>query len=573
MKRPGQNNPDLVEPGEKRFRANDHQQTTASVQPLVEPVKPVFTRRVLTANLDGELNPQVTKIVTDRAGVMVGNYKLVLAAEPAVRLMELPSAEKEANRSAAVGIYETLEAVRQERVKDTQLKGDVRAPSKALIIKGAGQSVEQTFKDLTADKDEKTGKNKRGLVAALGGRRGKVSTVPGEVRAINPGFKVGSQTLQLLGHLSQAFMNKVDDMEYQAVLVNDRIFVAANKQTAIGSFASKSLRDLLAEGARRPVPDHDTKARVRAYKIGALCEALKLDKASTATLTPVQEDGAKMLAEYALGHHIDHAARKPLRSLLNVLKHQAVNGPAMLGPFVPGEAREYVTDPRYKHQVILVKTPILTGFHAEQALVHTLVLAGWRTGAFVAGTKIPCFGCWLTLNLLPQRGYPLTFTQKPGYIWDTTISAGMTAVANSLGVESKTDLTKLCQNAYGYTNDKFRQFMTALGPMDDLEVEVVPGQMGEAVSGLTQARSQGSFYLAHEAPVSSSIAGAPYPDTVPSSPVYTYDTPPGSPGGLRDDAATKDYEKKLAEFRTAKEKQEKEAAAAKEDADDGATTT
>lgn len=575
-------NPDLVEPAEKRFKSNQHQQPTGPVQPLatqqppaaptqtpqtvtqpqlVPPVKPVSTRRVLTANLDDELNPQVAKLVNERADVMVTNYKLVRTAEPAIRLAELPVPAKEANRSTAVQVYENLERVRAERVKDTQLLGAVRASSDVLIIRGKGQSVAQTFKEITTDDNQRT------LVEALGMRRGMVSTIPGEVRAINPGFKVGSQALQLLGHLSQAFLNKVNDMEYQAMLVNDRVFVAANEQTAIASFAGMHLRDLLAEGTRNIILDTDPKAKVRAYKIGALCEALKLDKASTAQLTRVQEDGAKMLAEYALGYHIDHTARKPLRSLLNILRHQAVNGPAMLGPFTPDVARDYVADPKYKNKVILVKTPVLKGWHAEQALVYTMILANWTAGAFVAGSKLPCFGCWLTLNLLPQRGYPLSFTKKPGYIWGTTMS-GLTAVAKRLGVASTAEVKLLCQNAYGYTEDRFLQYMTAIEPLDDLTVVVVKGQMGESVSGLTQAMSQGSFYLAQKAPVTTSIAGTPYPDEPPGSPFGYYESPPNSPGRVHDEAELADYDGKVKEFTSA---QEKAAAAINNDA--GGTTT
>lgn len=562
MKRSEEHNPDLVEPNEKRFKSGDQQQVTALVQPLsaqqpakvlVEPVPPVSTRRVLTANLDGELNPEVKKIALDRANVMVGNYKLVRAAEPAVNLVALPDREREASRSVAVQVYENLQRIREERAKDTQLRGDAHAPSNVLIIKGEGQSVTKALKDITTNDRTRT------LIEALGPRRGKVSTKPGEVRAINPGFKIGSQTLQLLGHLAQAFMNKVNDLEYQALLVNDRIFVAANEQTAIESFAGKSLRDLLAEGAGRVVADHEPKSAVRAYKVGALCEALKLAKDSTAKLTPVQTDGAKMLAEYEFGHHVDHTTRRPLRSLINVLKHQALTGPAMVGPLVPADARAYVTDPQYKYKVILMKTPVKKGWHAEQALVHTLALAGWDTGAHVAGTKLPCFACWLTLNLLPQRGYRLTFVQKPGYIWDTTTVSGMTAVAKSLGVASVDELKTLCRNAYRYTDNKFLQFMTALDTMATLDVTVVPKHMGEKESGLTQAMSQGSFYAAQKAPKPTLIVGAPYPDKVPSSPPGIYDSPPNSPGRVQDEEATKDYETKLADFKSAKEKEAKEA--------------
>lgn len=578
-------NPDLVKSGEERFlvqplSAQQQPKTPTQTPPtgttptttsapqqkaLVEPVPPVFVRRILTAKLDSALNPKVTQIVTDREKVMVGNYKLVLFAEKTLRQTALPAPAKEANRNVAVQVYKTLKRVRDERNKE--LTGAVHPPNKrgtGLTTNGKSQNVTMAFKEITSDT------NKRLLVEVYGCRKGKASTKPGDVLAINPGFKVGNQTLQLLGHLSQVFFNRVEDMEVQAMLVNDRILVAANDQKAIASFKGQRLRDLLAADAKNRVSDIEPKAKVRPYKIGALCEALKLDLNSIANLTPVQEDGAKILAEYALGHHIDHAARAPLRSVINVLKYQAVEGPPMLGPFVPTAAHHYLTDPKYKHQVILVQTPVLTGWHAEQALAYTMILAKWRKGAFVAGTKLPCFGCWLTLNLLPQRGYPLTFTQKPGYIWDTTIAVGMTVVGNALGIATTADLRTLCGNAKVHTDNRFVQFMTALSALDDLKVNVVKGAMPKSV---TQSLSQYSCYIAKEVPVPTSIAGGSYPDNPPYSPPGTYNSPPSSPGYQEDLVVQADYDKKVKEHNEAKAKKEQEEkeAAAKKDA--GGTTT
>jgi hypothetical protein len=513
------------------------------------PVRPVSDRRDLLAHL-ARTHPDVRAKVKENSKVAIANFKLIQAATPETRSKPLASGKKEKNRDVALAMFTQLDKVKKKRTHTTALQGSLRTGDSQLTATGKNESVKKAHKDYTKDSGN------RDLVYPYGNRKGAVSDTLGEVLAINPGFKIGEQTLQILGHLSEIFMHRMPDMEYQSMLVNDRLFVAANAQNAIAAHQGKVLQDFMAQAAKDVVVDKEAIDQQRRRKLGALSEALKLDPASKDPLTAEQIEGAAVLAEYDVGYHVDHDARDSLESVLKVLQHQASNSIAMVGPLDPVNAAACVADDAYRNKVILVQTPTQTGWHAEQALALMLITAGWSRGARVGGTKNPCFTCWLTLNLLPQCGFPLEALQTPGFIWESNTVPGLTHVAKALHIKTVSELLKSFDAARVYTEGGFRQFMTAMSAQKDLVVDVTNDDL--AGRRLTQASSQRSFNLGHMVPEPEEITGGDYPTVVPTSPPGTYGTPPGSPRRQADERAETSYQEQQREYeRQMKEYQEK----------------
>src|SRR5215469_1750671 len=485
---------------------------------LKEPVKPVSTRRSVIEKLD--LNTKVKGIAKDRAKKTVDNYKLVNAASAAVQSGKLADQGKDQSRKFVVELSKKMETTRKKRQQLKTLTKQKLATTSQLTQDGQAENVSKAFLEYTGEGD-------REFEFPFGNRKGKVSTDSSEVGVLNPTYKVGEQPLQMLGHLSQLFMNKVNDYEYESLLVNDRVFIASNAQAKIAQFKNEKLQDFLAAAAKKVVADASAASKdLRAYQIGALSEALKLDPTSTSDLTPQQKDGAALLAEYEVGYHIDHEVRKDVMSFLGLLQHQAKNALVMSGPSVPDTAKDLVRGGK-KYSVHLVQPSEKGGWHAEQALALTLILAGWTSGAVVSGTKQPCFCCWLTLSLLPQCGFPLTYNLAPGFIWDTTTMTGLTKVAKALGIETVSVLLKLFKDAESLTEDQFMQFMTALKTQTVLTVDVTIGGKGLTARDLTQNQSARSFGFPRE---QEDLRGAPFLAEPPSSPFGGYGSPPSSPG-------------------------------------------
>ena len=515
--------------------------TTPPIPPQPQPpVKKKSARRSLAAKLPVQLADSVETSMNERATITLRNAKRVqlVAAIKAIQTGGSLDAPTEGNKLLALTINQTLKTnqARQQKLKANR---GVPLSGASRLTQDGKNSVKDTVSELTAADD-------REFAMPFGTRRGGVSTTSGEVQAINPGLKVGEQVLQLLGHLAQLFMNTNSDMEYQVLLVNDRLLVASNAQEKISSFAGKDLQSMLSAAAKTPAtltPD-GASDKVRAYRVGALAEALRAKSAGAAVpLTTQLRDGAALLAELEVGYHMDHSARPALASLLSVVQHQALNQVVMHGPVTPDGAVALIGDPNFTNSVILVKPSVKSGWHAEQALVSALVKAGWTRGAAVGGTKLPCFCCWLTLSLVNQCGYPLGFVPTPGFLWESTTLAGLTSVAQQLHVSDVTSLLSQFRTAQSMTGDGFGQFMTALKEQSNLTVDTsLSGKkMGE--KGLTQNQSQKSFNFGHYAPTPVDLPGE-----APGSPVGTYGTPPSSPGGQADETMETEYKSDYQEY-------------------------
>jgi hypothetical protein len=513
------------------------------------PVKPVSTRRSVIAKLPGGLNSKIEGVVKPHAKRTVDNFKKMNSVSPTARTTKQASKQKEKTRQFVLELSDQLEKTKKQRVAAKKLTGPKLTTKSKLIAKGKGESVSDAFLEYTGDDGD------REFAFPFGNRMGKASTDKDEVGVLNPGYKIGIQPMQMLGHLSQVFMNAVNDYEYESMLVNDRVFVASNAEETINQFRKKTLQSFLADAAQKVVADAEAQSsKQRAYRIGALSEALKLDPMSTDDLTPQQKDGAALLAEYEVGHYIDHAVRKDIASFLGLLQHQAQNAIKMRKPKTPEDAAGQITgSPQYS--VNLVKPPQQGGWHAEQALVMTLVLGGWTGGAVVSGTKQPCFCCWLTLSLLPQCGYPLTYNLAPGFTWDTTTMAGLTKVAKALGIAKVSVLLDMFEATQVLTGDQYKQFMTALTTQTDLTVDVTIGGERLRARGLTQDQSSKSFIFPRD---EEELTGGEFPDEPPDSQYGDFGSPPSSPSITQEKMEIDDYEKEQSEFDAAKKKADEE---------------
>jgi hypothetical protein len=471
-------------------------------------------RRSAVAHLSRKLHPDVLKVIQERAKIMVGNYKRIKEVAVTDQTTRLTSADKERMRQLALELHSGLVEAKELREKVDALRGPKLTGKSGLTIDGKNENVTKAFKEHTTD-----GGNR----AQVGDNNytGTASTTLGDVLALNPGYKVGEQTLQILGHLSQLFMNKLTDLEYQSMLVNGRIFIAANAQAKIEAFRDKILQDFLDDAAQTIIADSAESKQVRPYKIGSVSAALKLDPSSKDPLTQQQIDGAQTLAEYEFGHHIDAKARPGLQSVLNVLQHQASNKLKVIGPFAPKEAATYIKKPGYENAVILVHSLTAGGWHAEQSLSLMLIEAKWSSGAIVGGTKLPCFACWLTLNLMNQCGFPVESVQKPGFIWETNTIPGLTWVAKALHVTRVSELLDFFDATKTLTEDQFQQFMTALTKQDDLEIDWANETLGTLKQRqMTQAQSKRSGYFGNKKLEPLNVA--PYPEKEPLSPTQYY---------------------------------------------------
>ncbi len=319
----------------------------AGDNPPVKPVRPTSKRRNLTARLRRPLNPQVLDLIQTNADIAVTNL-LITRAVATIAAGGSPDAATEENKVLALAINRYLKENKAAKEKIQANRGAPLTGKSKLTDKG---SKDKSTRQATECFIESGG---RTMTQPYGPFGGAVTTTTGEVTAINPGLKVGAQTLQLLGHIAQLYMNRNSDMEYQVMFVNNRLLVASNKQEKIGSFAGVSLQTLMAGAAVKPVTltkedmTKDTSSgAARAYMIGAVSEAFRADPASKVPLTQQQRDGSAMLQEYQVGYHIEHGARLTLGGLVNLIQHHSLNDLPMHGPFIPEKAAGLITDPSY----------------------------------------------------------------------------------------------------------------------------------------------------------------------------------------------------------------------------------
>jgi hypothetical protein len=443
-----------------------------------------------------------------------------VAVTPEVRGTPLSDTVKDKKRKLVGEVHEKLAKVKQEKVVLGLNYGTLPGKSKAK------KKVPQTT---VKKKSAEVVKGEEGIARPFGHQKGGFNRNESGVRAILPSVQIGEQTRQYLTHVSELFFARVSTMEVEGMLVNDRLLVSANETATVTKIAQLRLGDLLAEAAEDPSAEIEVIAdahKTRRYRIGVMGEALKLVEQGSKP-TEAQRKGVEVLAEAQTGFHVDYDARPMLESFVRTLQTQVRTITKVRGPYSIEDAAEKIKDPEFKHSVIAVKALEGGKSHAEQHLALAYVKSKTSERAAVAGTKIPCAVCWLTLALVHKAGRNLDFNNTPGGLWDSTVYRGLSAVANELKITDATQLWESFVESYQtlLDEDTFVQYLTALRKGTELIVTIPKKGGGLKGLGYTQDISGLHREFIGERP--QSPLGESFPET-PLSPRGSYGTPPHS---------------------------------------------
>lgn len=526
--------------------------------PDPEPVRPTRKRRILLDQLDG-IDSRISSKSKKAARECVTEIRRFQVTPSGVQQKSLTSKKDEGTR-----VFFSEVGVQLNKASDQRSKFGKARKKKIKGKGGKGKPGKVNFTSVAKAIDDHITKDVD-ISRPYGQQKGAAIVEPGRVLALNPVIKIGSQTEQLLGRISELFMKAASDMEYETMLANQRLFVSANNQENVDKISALHLKDMLTAAAKAIVADNAESSALRRYSVGALAVALDSVDPGTA-LTEQQERGADMLSELSVGYHVDASARKDLADALKVLQAQIRTRTKVYGPCTPDEAAEAFHDPALVNHVIAVRPPD-DDSHAEQYLALTLVKAGWDGPAIIGGTKNPCSCCWLTLALVLQHGHNLKFNNFAGLYWPKA-ARGVKLVAEELGVADISVLMQHFAEANNLTNDdgEFIQHLTALEKVG-LVVTVPKKGGGLAAKGLTQDQTARSVYMVDNPAFSTDKLPDEFAE-YPGSPLYTYGSPAREDDSdvERDELAQEEFEKQRKEWTERQEKAAKEKAA-KEEAD------
>jgi hypothetical protein len=442
-----------------------------------EPIQPDTSYRDLTTKV--KLNAKVQSIIALKSRAVVDSAKVYVVSSEKTRTGPLTDPTDRVKRKRVEEIHTALnDKTKTRKILDDHFgsmpvdttKKKVKSGQK-VTLKAIGEQVPK----LVLGED---GEGAR----PYGHQKGMLTLEPDRVHALRPKVKVGGLVKQYLGHISELFFAKVQGMEVECMLVNDRVLVSVNDSDLVKQVAALTLQTLLKEAEQEVATSEDVHNR-RRHDVGVMGGALSV--ADGVDPTKTQLEGATRLSEAAIGFHMDHDSREGLESFLGMLQEQARSALQVQGPFSIDEAATKITDPTFENAVIAVGT-LKNDSHAEQHLALALVKSGYRGKATVAGTKNPCTVCWLTLALVQQAGFDLDFNNNPGALWGTTYR-GLSAVAEALNVTDITNLAKRLRKTVDLLPDQeFTQFLTALKEGTNLTIKVPTTGGGLKEKGYTQ---------------------------------------------------------------------------------------
>lgn len=476
-----------------------------------EPVEPVKTRRSLIAHLD-TIHPEVAKIVKLKARKCVTEMRRYSVTKEDVRNTKLKD-KAEKLRVCHREMFKQVNNSKEERQRFKRLR------EQPLPVSSGDDAPNFTNTKKAIDQHIRPDKSK--FVKPYGQQKGFLNTTADTVEALKPVIKLGNQTEQLLGRISELFMKKCKDMEYETMVANGRLFFSSNHIASVDAIAKLYLQDLLNEAAGTLVADNSKNALLKQYKIGIIAQALAASDPNV-PLTPTQQKGAEYLAEYEVGYHIEHDARQNLVETLKVLQKQIRTKVKIHGPLSIADAAKALNDATLEGSVIAVMPPDDKS-HAEQYLALTLIKAGYRKPSVIGGTKNPCSCCWLALSLTLRHNYQVKFNNFAGLYWPKA-ARGVALVAQALGVEDISDLVQEFKDTNKLTNDSdiFMQHVTAL--KEHALTVVVKKGGGLKDDGFTQNTTALSTDMVDNPPFSDDALPKEYA-VYPGSPVQTYGTP------------------------------------------------
>jgi hypothetical protein len=501
-------------------------QTTATPQPTVPP--PSTDYRNLLLRL-GDIDPRIIAEVEPFARGFTNNVKSFVAATPDVRDKPLATEPKDRKRKLVGQVVEKLAKAKKDRVVLKRNRGTLPPPTPVpppLPGKGKVAAPKKVTQAAVHEKSVELVRGKAGTARPFSQQRGAFNLNESGVLPINPSVQIGAQTRQYLTHVSELFFAKVSTMEVEGMLVNHRLLVSANETSTVTKIAELKLGDLLAEAAKDPSAEIEVVAdahKSRRYRIGVMGEALKL--IDEGELTETQLKGVEVLAEAQAGFHLDYDARLMLESFVKTLQAQVRTITQVRGPFSIEEAAEKINDKAFIHTVIAVNALEGGKSHAEQHLALAYLKSQNPGPAVVAGTKIPCAVCWLSLVLIHLADRKLEFNNTPGGLWDTTVFRGLTAIAAELKIVDVTQLWASFVQAYNILpgGDQFVQYLTALHEQTALTVTIPKKGGGLKAKGYTQDISGLSREFIEGRP--QSPLGSPFREVPGSPPPGSYGTP------------------------------------------------
>jgi hypothetical protein len=302
--------------------------------------------------------------------------------------------------------------------------------------------------------------------------------------ASGPGVKNTVRDLQLANHLSAALVAITGATEVEAMIVNNRILVSANKTTEVAELRGLTLTGVLkAAAANRALPRW---TRSKIHKLVGLRAAL-LGGADP------DDVGKNRLARLLVDSHEWPEQSAAVYGALLTLK--------AADTFVDGgserNAARMITDPVYEGQIIVVDTRqgnrSIPCSHAEQNLVLALLHTGLRgLDASIAGAKRPCTICFLSMALVQRYRYgTLRFNHHPGGYWKGTTAEGLQHIVALLGFTQREfthQMDNVAQDGITHYVTDTRPNAARTAPVDDL-----PGEIGGSyyqTNTNTQSQSQ-----------------------------------------------------------------------------------
>lgn len=469
--------------------------------------------------------------LVERLGVGIGQQVLDIVGRRADALME--GMRKAEEKPGALPAFDQLATAYQQ----------VRARP---VVVGPLADLSMTS---PAKKGDLT---KKGVKDAIHGQRNRTGMHTGKVKqmgqfkdkgiASGAKYKVGQRGLQLLSQLSQALIDAMigNTQEIESMAVNDRILVGANEAGTVSEILALNVKKLLDDNAA------GTKAALKSYfpaktrKIGQLAQGLVADKPFN-ELTADELTGLSRLAQLELDLSQFDDQESAVSAVLGTLHQVMTLNTKIVAGGDPASAAKLITDPNYKYRIILVnafemgkKTKKVCS-HAEQNLIYTLVLSGYKGGKVsVAGGKRPCFGCWTSFRLAKDAGYQLEFNENPGGLYVDTTYQGLHRIAEALGLSDKVVASALKTYA---PDDKFRQFITDIadGAPTEAPVDLWTALEGDDVLGVPKSSTEVSDWGSpSQSPVASPLQEY-YPPLTPIALRISTDDGPHSETVLTED--------------------------------------
>lgn len=245
------------------------------------------------------------------------------------------------------------------------------------------------------------------------------------------------------------------EQEVQAMAINDRIVLAANKDESLVALVA-SLRSLVQAYSlalqslplHAPAPEHPLKKLLT---------------------TPQYNDArtrgyATKLTDVFAGTRLSDSEALWLRQMVSttdfIAEVDASDATA---------CATAVTDNGYRHKLVFV-TAGGGDIHAEEKLLVVLQRSRSRGPALIYGKKRPCAGCGLALRFARDKlGHNIAFNPNSGGYWDPPIQGLVTLIQES-GITNKVELLQFVHDyATSYVNHQSHDHPTAPTPRNTVQ--------------------------------------------------------------------------------------------------------